>query len=136
MGGQICWSRKWPNWNRFIHHHLSRKLSSSLLVLLEVTNIFLYPDKKIHRFLIWPHAFDVLYNSMLLVQNWLTKFVSYYTITIQKPNNWWFMSPKGQNHDEERKYKNWKEKRALLKNQADISYLLVQFNCALLLAIM
>ena len=138
MGGFAEWSR---NGQIGIEIHSSSSFKTFIiLLLLEVTNFFLYIlTKKIHRFLIHDLTHSTFYTTTLVCFlckiDWRNS--SYIITQHQKPNNWWFMSPKGQNHDEERKYKNWKEKRALLKNQADISYLLVQFNCAaLLLAIM
>ena len=122
--------------SKFIHHHLSRL--SSYYFYWKSRIFFLYIlTKKIHRFLIHDLTHSTFYTTLCFLCKIDWRNSSYIITQHQKPNNWWFMSPKGQNHDEERKYKNWKEKRALLKNQADISYLLVQFNCAaLLLAIM
>ena len=123
--GRLCWMvKKWPNWNRnsFIiifqdFHHTTFIGSHEFF--------FIYPDKKIHRFLIHDLTHSTFYTTLCFLCKIDWRNSSYIITQHQKPNNWWFMSPKGQNHDEERKYKNWKEKRALLKNQADISYLLV-----------
>ena len=66
--------------SKFIHHHLSR-LSSYYFYWKSRIFFYISWQKNPQISNTWPHAFDVLYNSMLLVQNWLTKFVLYYYTT-------------------------------------------------------